>query len=715
MSSGNSVQRFFPFVDWFRQSDTDSLKSDALAGLTVALVLIPQSMAYAQLAGLPAYYGLYASFLPPLVGALFGSSRQLATGPVAVVSLLTATALEPIAAVGSAGYIAYAVLLALIAGSIQFCLGVFRLGVVINFLSLPVINGFTNAAAIIIATSQLPKLFGVTVDKSEHHYETVYRVIQAALGYTHWPTLLMGLAAFIIMYILKRLTPRVPGILVAVIVTSLFSWMLDFRKDTQVPGSDIHAVRVQRLIKAYNQDMRALEALSENRRTLNLQLNQMNPDDDALNILELKHRIQVLNHRIEKQKGRATEGRKKLRSFFFEGAPDLEGGLSFYLEDELPGGLKGDGRTWRLKVGEHALHVDSLWLTSGGELVGAVPRGLPAFTFPKIDLHVVSHLFEFAAIIALLGFMEAISIAKAMAAQTGQRLDPNQELIGQGLANILGSFNSSYAVSGSFSRSAINLQGGALTGLSGVFTGLAVAVVLLFFTPLLYYLPQSVLAAIIMIAVIDLLNPSGFVHAWRAQWYDGAISVVTFVFTLVSAPHLDRGVFLGVGLSLLVFLYKSMHPATASLSLYEDEALHDSVTFCLQECRFMEVVRFDGPLFYANATYLEDQINLHLKTKKELKHIIVVANSINDIDATGEESLSLIIDRVRSAGVDISFAAVNRTVMAVFKRTHLLAKIGEDHIYPTIDKAITAVHARTHNEQEEKACPLTTVCRLPET
>jgi len=237
--------------------------------------------------------------------------------------------------------------------------------------------------------------------------------------------------------------------------------------------------------------------------------------------------------------------------------------------------------------------------------------------------------------------------------------------------------------------------------------------VLLFFTPLLYYLPLSVLAAIIMMAVIDLINISGFVHAWQSQWYDGAISIITFISTLVFAPHLDRGIFIGVGLSLLVFLYKSMRPATASLSLYEDEALHDAVTFCLQECRFMEVVRFDGPLFFANATYLEDQINAHLQTKKELKHIIIYANSINDLDATGEESLSLIVDRVRSAGVDISFAGANRSIMAVFKRTHLLSKIGEDHFYPTIDKAISAVHAQTHSESEEKTCPLTTVCRLP--
>ena len=183
---------FFPFLDWFRNYTPGKLKRDALAGLTVALVLIPQSMAYAQLAGLPPYYGLYASFLPPVIAALFGSSRQLASGPVAVVSLMTAASLEPLATSGSEGYIAYAVLLALMVGTFQFTLGVLRLGLVVNFISHPVVNGFTNAAAIIIASSQLSKILGVYVDKGEHHYETIIRIINAAMHYTHWPTLLMG-------------------------------------------------------------------------------------------------------------------------------------------------------------------------------------------------------------------------------------------------------------------------------------------------------------------------------------------------------------------------------------------------------------------------------------------------------------------------------------------------------------------------------------------
>jgi MFS superfamily sulfate permease-like transporter len=329
-----------------------------------------------------------------------------------------------------------------------------------------------------------------------------------------------------------------------------------------------------------------------------------------------------------------------------------------------------------------------------------------------MNFGILLHLFPFAAIISLLGFMEAISIAKAMAAKTGQRLDPNQELIGQGLANILGSMSKSYPTSGSFSRSAVNLQAGAISGLSSVFTSLAVVIVLLFFTPLLYHLPQAVLAAVIMMAVIGLINVSGFVHAWHAKWYDGVISVITFISTLAFAPHLDRGIMIGVVLSLLVFFYNTMRPKVASLARSEDEALRCVETHGLKECDYIAMIRFDGPLFFANSSYLEDKIMEIMRTKPKLKHIIIVSNGINDIDASGEEGLSLLIDRVRSAGVEISLSGVNETVMGVFKSTHLPEKLGNDHLFPTMERAIQAVHESAHKDADEETCPLLTVCHF---
>ncbi|MBI4720751.1 MAG: sodium-independent anion transporter, partial [Chitinivibrionia bacterium] len=249
------IDRVFPFLGWFRTYRAGDFRADIVSGITVALVLIPQSMAYAQLAGLPVYYGLYASFLPPMVAALFGSSRQLATGPVAVVSLMTAAALEPLARAGSSEYIAYAILLAFLIGLFQLLLGVFRLGLVVNFLSHPVINGFTNAAALIIATSQLSKVFGVSVRTAEHHYVTVYRVVVDAFHSTHWATLGMAVLAFAVMIILKRINRKIPNVLVAVLITTVLAQAVGFEKNMTADISSIGSPDVRGMIVSYNEVM----------------------------------------------------------------------------------------------------------------------------------------------------------------------------------------------------------------------------------------------------------------------------------------------------------------------------------------------------------------------------------------------------------------------------------------------------------------------------
>jgi len=707
------LETLFPFLKWFKRYRVDSLRLDALSGLTVALVLIPQSMAYAQLAGLPPYYGLYASFLPPMVAALFGSSLQLATGPVAVVSLMTAASLGPLATAGSQGYIGYAILLALIVGSFQFLLGALRLGLVVNFLSHPVVNGFTNAAAIIIATSQLSKLFGVYVENAAHHYDTVIAVVREAFHYTHWPTFVLGAVAFGSMYGLKRVSPRIPNVLVAVAVTVLISWAIGFEHNETVALDRIKSWHGQSLVRNYNATMEGLRSLSKERTEVSRALDSASRGHDIRGLIDAEHVSNVLLLNIEWLKDEADFYRQQLRGLLFKAVELQDGTKEFYLEEEFPADAKTDGRTWRIKVGNRTLTADQLVLMGGGEVVGTIPKGLPSFELPKFDLYIGLHLLPYAAIISLLGFMEAISIAKAMAAKTGQRLDPNQELIGQGMANLLGSFTNSYPTSGSFSRSAVNLQSGAITGLSSVFTSLAVVIVLLLLTPLLYHLPQSVLAAIIMMAVVGLINVSGFVHAWRAKWYDGVISVITFLCTLGFAPHLDRGIMVGVVLSLLVFLYKSMRPKIASLSRHEDQAFRCATTHALKECEYIAMVRFEGPLFFANSSYLEDKITEIMRNRKYLRHIIIVSNGINDIDASGEETLSLLVDRIRSGGVDVSLSGVNETVLEVLKRTYLREKIGEDHIFPTMEKAVMSIHPKTHRDAWEELCPLLRVCPLP--
>ena len=706
------LTKVFPFLRWIKGYTVTALRVDLLAGLTVALVLIPQSMAYAQLAGLPPYYGLYASFLPPMIAALFGSSRQLATGPVAVVSLMTFASLAPLAIVGSERFVSYAILLALMVGLFQLTLGVLRLGLVVNFLSHPVVNGFTNAAAIIIATSQLSKLFGVNVDTAEHHYQTIIAVVQAAWQYTHWPTLLLGVLAFAIMYTLKRIASRIPNVLVAVVVTTTISWAVGLQHNISVNIDSIQSPEARALVADFNAAVKEITALGNQRTEASLFMEEAKKAAEPIAVLDAKHKLDVITLQMEEQQAKAHIYREKLRSLKFQRQALPEDGYLFRSAGEVSPGKSHDGRIWRIPVGNSALKTEELRLTGGGEVVGTVPKGLPAFSLPKVELPVLVHLFPYAAIISLLGFMEAISIAKAMAGKTGQRLDPNQELIGQGLANMLGALGKSYPTSGSFSRSAVNLQAGAATGFSSVFTTLAVVVMLLYLTPLLYHLPQSVLAAVIMMAVIGLLNVSGFVHSWKAQKADGIISIISFACTLWFAPHLDKGIMVGVVLSLLVFLYKVMRPKVTLLARHEDEALRCAETHGLKECEYIALVRFDAPLFFANASYLEDQVTERMRAKKDLKHIVIVANGINDIDASGEETLSLLVDRIRSAGVDVSLSGVNEAVMQVLKRTHLDAKIGDDHIFPTLEHAIDRIHEATHRGGHEIECPLKSVCYL---
>ncbi len=707
------IAKVFPFVEWFQEYGADSLKADLISGLTVALVLIPQSMAYAQLAGLPPYYGLYASFLPPMVAALWGSSRQLATGPVAVVSLMTSASLEPLAAAGSEGYIAYAVMLALMVGVFQLALGVFRLGLVVNFLSHPVVNGFTNAAALIIASSQLSKMFGVYVDKAEHHYETIFRVCEAAFHYTHLPTLGMGCLAVGVMYGLKRWNPRIPNVLAAVGLTTVLSWAVGFHHDAHIPLEQIVHPAAHEQLAEFNAAMNAIPALAAERTAVNRQLEAAKKAGDAIARLDAEHDAAVLTININRKKHAAHLARTALREMLFTGVAGPDGKLTLHLRGQAPAGLQTDGRTWRIKAGNKPVDPADILVTGGGAVVGKIPEGLPTLSLPGLDVGVMGHLFSYAVIISLLGFMEAISIAKAIAAKTGQRLDPNQELIGQGLANICGAAGQSYPTSGSFSRSAVNLQAGARTGLSSVFTSAAVVIALLFLTPLLYHLPQAVLAAVIMMAVVGLINVSSFVHAWRAQWYDGAISVSSFFCTLAFAPHLDKGIMIGVVLSLGVFLYKSMRPSAPSLSRVEGNAMRDAVRHGLAQCEYMDFVRFDGPLFFANASYLENKISDRLRANGKLRHIVLVCNGMNDMDASGEEVISLLVDNARAAGVDISLSGVNEAVMDVLERTRLAEKIGPDHIFPTMEHAICEIHEAAHpGADKRKSCPLTNVCRL---
>ncbi len=568
-------QRLFPFLTWMRAlKQAPHLRADIVAGVTVALVLIPQSMAYAQLAGLPPYVGLYAALWPPIIAALFGSSHQLSTGPVAIVSLMTATALEPLASMGSEGFLAYAVLLAILIGLFQLGLGLLRMGVLVDLLSHPVVLGFTNAAALIIASSQLDKIFGVTITNGAQHYETIWNTLIAALTQTHTLTLLMALSAFAIMFGLMKYAPKTPSVLIVVAITTALSAFTGFA-------------------------------------------------------------------------------------------------------------------------------------ATGGEVIGTIPAGLPDFSFPTGDLEVISQLISSAVVIALVGFMEAISIAKAMATSTRQRLDADQELIGQGLSNIASGLFSGYPVSGSFSRSAVNINAGAITSLSSIITGLTVAAALLWLTPYLYHLPQATLAVIIVMAVIRLIKISPFFHIWKVQRHDGIVALVTFVLTLLLAPHLDYGILAGVGLSLILFLYRTMRPRFSELSRYDDGTLRDVEIYDLPTSDQISIIRFDGALYFANAGFFESQVLAVEAANPNLRFIIIDGGGITQIDATGEEILHHLIKRLHDAGIEVLMARAKKQVVDTLGYNDgLMEHLGYNRIFPRIKFALDYSWDKLGDDYDNINCPL---------
>lgn len=550
--------RFLPFLEWLPELRSSSvMKADLIAGTTVALVIVPQSMAYAQLAGLPTYYGLYASFLPVIVAAVFGSSRQLATGPVAVISLLTASALEPIASTGSEGYIAYAIMLALMVGVFQIALGLLRLGVLVDFLSHPVVLGFTNAAALIIATSQLGKLLGVVSEKSEHHYETVWNIVVAASEATHWPTVAMSVVAISLMYFLPKFWRKVPAILVAAVLTTVVSWLIGFKENF------------------------------------------------------------------------------------------------------------------------------------GGAIVGAIPEGLPNLVLPSVDFGYLLDLAGVAIAISLIGFMEAFSVAKSMSMRkTRQHLDANQELLGQGLGNLAASFFQGYAVSGSFSRSAVNLTAGAVTGFSSVVTGLLVAATLLFLTPILYHMPQAMLASVIIIAVAGLIRVKPVIDAWKVQKHDAVVAVITFVLTLAFAPHLENGIIIGVLLALGLFVYRIMRPNISLISRDSTGKFADARRRILETCCSISMLRFDGPLFFANTGYFSDQVLRAAASTEGLRYIIVDASSITEIDSTGEHMLHSLARELVDSEITFIVTRAKPEIMEIFERTGFASPEWSEYFTATREEAM---------------------------
>lgn len=697
------IARFLPFLSWF-PTTRENTKADLIAGITVALVLIPQSMAYAQLAGLPPYYGLYAAFLPGIIAALWGSSAQLATGPVAVVSLLTASTLAPLAATGSNQFIALAILMALIVGIIQLALGIFKLGIVVNFLSHPVVVGFTNAAAIIIGLSQLNKLFGVSMGRSEHFIQDIWGVLQQ-VGDTHIPTLVMGISAFAIMWGLKKIAPKMPGVLIAVALTTIISWAIGFEHNSTGKIEEIMDADVKNLANDFSRTETKIEELNNKLSAKSVELKQhlKNHEGSSQRTAALNYEIELIKLELKDSEGENRKLARSLRKFLFDRVATADNQTAkLYLVGQLPQGEKSDGHRWRIKkVGKGELR-----LVGGGEVVGSIPAGLPQFDMPKFSWDMMVTLFSGALVISLVGFMEAISIAKAMAAKTKDRIDPNQELIGQGIANIIGSFSHAFPTSGSFSRSAVNLNAGAVTGMSSVFTGVIVLVTLLFLTPLLYHLPQAVLAAVIMMAVIGLVNFKAIKHAWHTHKHDGIASVVTFIATLAFAPHLDNGIMVGAGLAIILYLYRTMSPRVAILGRYHDGTLRDAKVNNLPVSDYIIAIRYDGSLYFANVPYFEDTILEAVSNSPCAKHLLIVSDGINQLDASGDEVIHHMVERLRSSDIRVVFSGLKKQVIEVMQHSGLFKYIGQENIFPDEDKALDSIYAEVLASDPHAQCRL---------
>jgi sulfate permease, SulP family len=568
-----SFARYLPILDWGRQYDRTAFTGDIVAALIVTIMLIPQSLAYALLAGLPPEAGIYASIAPILLYAVFGTSRALAVGPVAVVSLMTAAAVGNIAATGTAGYAAAALTLALLSGLILLTLGLFRLGFIANFLSHPVIAGFITASGLLIAASQLRHLLGIQGEGNT--------LIEIATGL--WPHL-------------SEVNPVTLAL--GVSATSFLFWV-----------------------------RKGLKPLLR----------------------------------------RAGLG-PRMADLVAKTGPVLAIVVTTLL-------------TWGLDLG-----------AQGVAIVGEVPQSLPPLTLPSLRPELIRQLFVPALLISIIGFVESISVAQTLAAKKRQRINPDQELIGLGAANIGAAFTGGFPVTGGFSRSVVNYDAGAETPAAGAYTAAGLALAALFLTPLIHYLPKATLAATIIVAVLSLVDVSILRRAWGFSRSDFAAVAVTILLTLTLG--VEVGVTAGVATSVLVHLYKTSRPHIAVVGRvpgtehFRNVRRHD-----VETQPHVLSLRVDESLYFPNARFLEDELMRYAADKPELSDVVLMFPAVNDIDLSALESLEAINTRLRDAGVRLHLSEVKGPVMDRLKRCHFLQELTGE-VFLSQHAAICALEGR---------------------
>ena len=562
-----TLQSVFPFLQWFKLVTKDTLKADLIAGFTGAVIVLPQGVAFATIAGLPPEFGLYTAMVTPIIAALFGSSRHLISGPTTAISIVVFAAISNHAESGSAEFISLALTLTFLAGVYQLAFGLARLGSLVNFVSHTVVIGFTAGAAILIATSQMKNILGVHIAKGESFFHT-WLDLWHEIGNTNYYILIVAVTTLISALLIKRFFPKTPNLLIGLIVGSFVA--LSFS------GSDANI-----------------------------------------------------------------------------------------------------------------------------QLVGEIPAHLPPLTLPDFSFASIKMLAPEAFAVALLGLIEAVSISRAIATKSNQRIDANQEFIGQGLSNITGSFFSSYAGSGSFTRSGINYASGAKTPLSAIFAALILMVIVLLIAPLTAYLPVAAMGGVILIVAYNLIDIHHIKEILKYSKSESSILLTTFFATLFL--ELEFAIYLGVLLSLVIFLGRTSTPEIVTLAPDVDthsgkKKLINIGKKPLNQCPQLKILRIDMSIYFGSINHIQNRLH-HLIEQEKVKHILIIGTGINFIDLSGAEALVTDARRLKEQGGGLYFTELKASVYEYISKNCFVAKVGNEHFFDSKKDAIKMIYKKLDEDK----------------
>ncbi len=555
------LETFFPFLAWFKLITKESVKADFIAGLTGAVIVLPQGVAFATIAGLPPEYGLYTAMVTPIIAALFGSSFHLVSGPTTAISIVVFSAVSHHATPGTPEFVSMALTLTFLAGVYQFSFGVARLGSLVNFVSHTVVIGFTAGAAILIATSQLKHISGIFVPKGESFIHT-WVDLYAGIGDINLYLFVIGMATLISALIAKKLMPKLPYLLIGMIIGSVLA-------------------------------------------------------------------------------------------IFLKNYTDIK-------------------------------------------LVGEIPAHLPPLSYPEFSFQTIKLLAPEAFAVALLGLIEAVSISRAVATKSSQRIDSNQEFIGQGLSNMTGSFFSSYAGSGSFTRSGINYEAGAKTPLSAILAAIFLMIIVLLIAPLTAYLPIAAMGGVILLVAYNLIDFHQIKHTLSFSKSESSILLTTFFATLFL--ELEFAIYLGVLLSLVLFLAKTSTPRIPTLS-FDDDVDYDKRKLVninkkpVKQCPQIKIIRIDMSIYFGSVNHIQNRI-ANIVENERIYHILIVASGINFIDLAGAEALVAENSSLKKLGGGLYFVDVKSSVYEFSAKSSFIKKVGSNHFFDSKPEAISSLYER---------------------